>query len=125
MGLPYPLTNQRGFERANGKFEHDGEFYTVVKSRYKNDTLYVVCLKNHIEKRLVKTMTDFGNLSNDVSTDEPQTILLLGKLLKDFHQDQMPGLPAKALTHLQPAFNNVSPLLLSRSDEVHSPPPRI
>src|SRR5688500_16103834 len=63
--LPYPL-QQRGFERVKGKFEHQGELYKLVKHKLENDTLHVICIKDHEEKRLEGAATKYANLSNDL-----------------------------------------------------------
>lgn len=53
LTLPYPLQSN-GFERQQGEFSYQGEHYQVVKQKYENDVLTIVCLKdaqvNHLEK---------------------------------------------------------------------------
>jgi hypothetical protein len=53
LTLPYPLQST-GFERQYGQFTYQGEQYQVVKQKYENDVLTIVCLKdakvNHLEK---------------------------------------------------------------------------
>ena len=36
-----------GYERVNGEFEHNGEFFKLVKQKLENDTLNIVCIKDH------------------------------------------------------------------------------
>lgn len=123
MGLPYPLINQRGFERAMGKFEYNGEFYTLVKSQYKNDTLYIVCLKNHVEKRLTKVMYDYGKLTNNASDSDSQTMSFLSKLSKDYHETHTPILAERHPLLINLSFTACSSSILDRHQKIISPPP--
>jgi hypothetical protein len=85
LTLPYQLQEERNFERAQGKFEYRGEFYTLVKQKFQNDTLHIVCIKNDAEKRIVSSMTDYVKLSNDLPGASKKAVTFLGKLLKDFN----------------------------------------
>jgi hypothetical protein len=82
MSLPY--SPPPDFERISGKLEYNGEFYELVKQKLENDTLHVVCLKNHDEKRLVSTMNDYVKLSHDLPGAEQKAYNFLGKLLKEY-----------------------------------------
>ncbi len=74
-----------GYERVNGEFEHNGEFFKLVKQKLENDTLSVVCIRDHKEKELLGAFKDFIKLSNDLpTTDSQHAIILLSKLLKDY-----------------------------------------
>jgi hypothetical protein len=73
MSLPY-MTDDSDFERVDGKFEHEGEVYRLVKQKYVKDTLTVVCVKDFENKRIrqalsnyVKTFTDQANNANEHS----------------------------------------------------------
>lgn len=64
IAVPY-ATNARDYERVNGQFESNGEFFRLVKQKLAQDTLYIVCVKDSENKRihealadLVKTFTD-------------------------------------------------------------------
>ena len=84
MTLPYPL-QPRDFERISGKFEYQGEYYELVKQKLENDTLRVVCLKNHDKQQLVSTMTNYVKLSNDLPGTAQKAFNFLGKLLKEYN----------------------------------------
>ena len=81
MSLPYPV--ESNFERVDGEFEYKGEFYKLVKQQLRNDTLYVVCVKDHREKQLVGEMVHFTKLANDLPVSS-QSLKLFGRLLKDY-----------------------------------------
>jgi hypothetical protein len=125
VSLPYASAQQRDFERTKGRFEYKGEFYTLVKQKYQSDTLYIVCIKNHQEKELVKTMKEYSKLSNDLPGTSKKAMNVLGKLLKEYHSlseigqviDQNAWTRTCTYTSLVSFFN-------SRSEEIHSPPPK-
>jgi hypothetical protein len=83
LTVPYYAAGQ-DYERITGSFEHQGEFFKLVKQRLERDTLYVVCIKDHQEKRIVNAMTDFVKLSNDLPLSSQKTLKLLSSLIKDF-----------------------------------------
>lgn len=123
MTLPYPHP-QRGFERVNGKFEHNGEHYKLVKQQLRNDTLYVVCIRDIQEQRLVETMEEYANLSNDMSTSD-KDISLLGKLLKDFETLDEPGLLTTQGWCASISYSSVGFNLILLEKSILSPPPKV
>ena len=86
LTLPYQL-NREGFERLAGEFEYHGEFYKLVKQKLENDTLSIVCIKDHKEKQLVSTMIDFVKLSSDLPATS-NMMKLLGNFLKEYDTAQ-------------------------------------
>lgn len=62
ISLPYPLQT-RDYERQSGQFTYKGEHYQLVKQKYENDTLTVVCVKDVQEKRLAQVMDSFSETS--------------------------------------------------------------
>jgi hypothetical protein len=88
LSLPYP-GQQREFERAHGKFEHNGVHYKLVKQRHENDTLYVICIKDHGQKKLVKSMREYIKLTNDLPSSSKKSTDLTGKFLKDFESNDL------------------------------------
>jgi hypothetical protein len=83
FSIPY-WSNSNEAERINGEFVHNGEFYKLVKQQLKNDTLYIVCIRDHYEKRNFNFMAGFANLSTDVPISAKQTFKIFGNPLKDF-----------------------------------------
>lgn len=64
ISIPY-ATDSEDFERVNGIFEHKGEFFRLVKQRFRYDTLHIVCFKdqelgyiNQAWEKYVKTFAD-------------------------------------------------------------------
>jgi len=83
VSLPYPL-HEEGYQRANGEVEYNGEYYALVKQKIENDTLFMVCVKDHQQKRLDRTMNEYTNLANNLPASAKHTMDLMGKLFKDF-----------------------------------------
>jgi hypothetical protein len=82
--LPY-ASNPTGFERTRGKFEYGGNFYQLVKQKLEKDTLYVVCIPDHQEKQLVKTMHAYAELANELPAGAKKALTFIGKILKEFN----------------------------------------
>jgi hypothetical protein len=81
--LPYPI-QQNGFERVDGRFEHNGNFYKLIKQKLENDTVYIVCIRDIDSKKLAKTFKDYVAKTNDLPASSKNTLNFFGKFLKDF-----------------------------------------
>jgi hypothetical protein len=81
--LPY-VPSSNDFNRVKGKFEYNGNFYHLVKQKLQNDTLYIVCIPDQKEKRLVTAMTDYARLANELPDESKKAFNFLSKLLKEF-----------------------------------------
>ena len=66
ISLPYQP--DRDYERVDGEFEYEGQFYKLVKQRVLGDTLYVVCIIDTQKKKLVDEMDDFTRKANESSS---------------------------------------------------------
>jgi hypothetical protein len=124
MNLPYPVEEQ-SFQRMNGKFEHQGEHYKLVKQRFENNILYILCIKDHQHKKLVKSVHDYVKMVNDTPSSSKKTLSFFGKLVKDFEQSESDKLIhyygwAAKISFNQPIFS-----LLSSAERVPAPPPKI
>lgn len=124
LTLPYPV-QQNIFERVQGDFEHQGEFYKLVKQKYSNDTLYVVCLKNNEEKKAFKTFTEFVKLSTDQSSSSShhnnKTIV---NVIKDYGPvvSQILFSPRVAIELAKP-IASLNSTILTQDFSEFSPPP--
>jgi hypothetical protein len=124
LSLPYPIT-QEAFEGVDGKFEHRGEFYKLVKQRFENNTLYILCIKDHQQKKLVKSVHDYVKMANDLPATSKKALSFLGKLIKDFDQTN-----TEKLLHQHGWMMNISfgePMILFANEAVSilAPPPKI
>lgn len=113
------------FERVNGKFEHKGIHYKLVKQRHRNDTLYILCIKDHEQKKLVKSLREYVKLTNDLPSSSKKSPDLSGKFLKDFESEEAEkmihhhGWSAKIL------FAEQQPLFNTETIRIPSPPPEV
>jgi hypothetical protein len=121
--LPYWM-DSRGYERVNGEFQYQGEFYHLVEQKLEKDTLYVVCIKDANETRLHGAMADYVKLTNDIPTSSQKNVKLFGSLMKDYVKGTGTVIlkiqDGWSQEHL---FGNPSFRLLSLSSPVYSPPP--
>ncbi len=58
LAVPYG-TDSKSYERVDGEFEKDGEIYRLVKQRFFQDTLYIVCIKDEKTTRINNALEDF------------------------------------------------------------------
>jgi hypothetical protein len=86
FNLPYQSENN-SFERTDGSFQYDGEFYKMVKQKVEHDTLYVLCIKDKREQKLFNFMADIVKMSSDL----PISSAL--KHLNSFTKDYINSLP--------------------------------
>ena len=90
LHTPY-LTSWSDYERVNGEAEVNGTFYTYVKRKIHNDTLYLLCLPNSNKTQLNAARIDYANKVQDVPTNAKNT----GALKKnpagsEYHQPVAP-----------------------------------
>lgn len=83
VAIPY-MTNQPDFERVDGKFEHQGEHYRLVKQKYGNDTLTVVCVRDAETKRINKALSEYVKNFSDQSADQNQHSNVTINFIKDY-----------------------------------------
>jgi hypothetical protein len=86
LAVPY-FTNQ-DFERGEGQFEYNGEYYHLVKKSYANDTLQLVCIKNHDSKRLNTALNEFVKTFADQPTNTGKSTVEISTLIKDYLPQQ-------------------------------------
>jgi hypothetical protein len=123
MALPYPMV--AGYESIDGEFEHNGEFFKLVKQKLENDTLNIVCIRDHKQKELFGALKDFIKLSNDLPTSHPQqAVLLLSKVLKDY--EPLPDLKIISSDGwcIESVEHDLIADLLFQDRDVLSPPPK-
>ncbi len=126
--IPVPVYHQidKGFERIEGRFEHAGKFYEMVKSKLQNDTIYTYCLTDEKKEQLHEKLSDHVQTHvADVKGAKPaKSEKPVLRFLKEYWQDA-----ANSLTFLSPVaaadkahtpyFFPFSPLTLS----ISTPPP--
>jgi hypothetical protein len=123
ISLPYPL-QQQGYERINGEFEFDGEYYSLVKQRLENDTLFMVCIKDKTQKKLVHGLNEYSNYANNLPANASRTLDLFGKLFKDYTAAALATLSVGTGWAMPIFYGEGQFALLELEYPVISPPPR-
>jgi hypothetical protein len=83
--IPFTLPYQSDWEdykRVDGDFEKNGEFYNLVKQKVERDTLVIVYIKDHKEKNLFESLTEFVHANTDTPISKKA-----GKLIESFAKD--------------------------------------
>jgi len=65
LHTPY-LSNWSDYERIDGEAEVNGIYYTYVKRKINNDTLYLLCLPNKNKTQLNAARIEYANKVQDV-----------------------------------------------------------
>lgn len=121
--LPYPIYSGE-FQRVDGRFEYSGEYYRLVKRKFQNDTLYVVCFRDTRSQQLAETMNHYIRLTQNFPGAKEKAMHLLSKLVKEFVDRS-----AFLMLHPSECMMEVAfiPPCESRAQcflAVHSPPPK-
>ncbi len=124
LAMPYGA-DYKDYERVNGEFELKGNFYKLVKQKFEHDTLFVVCVNDKKEKKLVSDLNDYVKLINDLPSSSQQTSkVLLNSIAKDYIPHTTLQLISEAGWILNFTFSQQhSQQLLINSLPVLSPPP--
>jgi hypothetical protein len=83
ISIPY-ATDSKSFERVNGNFKYNGELYRLVKQKLSQDTLYVVCVKDHKNKLIDEAITDFVKTFTDKPVDNHSNSKITISFIKDY-----------------------------------------
>jgi hypothetical protein len=122
--LPYPIQKQ-DFVRVDGKIEHRGEVYKLVKQKLENDTVYIYYIRDHQQKRIVKTVTDYVKLTNELPSSSKKSSTFTGKFLKDFESTEASEILQQAGWSME-ISGTQAPLKTSVSHtRILSPPPKV
>lgn len=123
IAIPYQLDREE-FERVDGEIEYNGEFYRLVKQKFKTDTLYIVCIKDQAGKNFNQALADYVKTFRDDPMHGKNSSKSLPTFIKDF-------LPTSLkITHSSEGWNYTLPadsfnqFFYSRTLSVVTPPPQ-
>ena len=123
IDLPYPIT-QNDYERVTGDFEYEGQFYTMVKQKIENNTLFLVCVKNTDATHLAVVKKDYTALANDVKGESKSPLNnLLAKMFKDFSSAESLSISMASVLLAEYLFTEPAISLSIASYAIDSPPP--
>jgi hypothetical protein len=83
ISIPYASDSEE-FERVDGRFEHQGEFYRLVKQRFSQDTLYVVVVNDKENKKIDEAMASFVKTFTDKPVDSHSNSKIVISFIKDY-----------------------------------------
>ena len=122
IAIPYQQSSE--YARVDGEIEHNGEFYRLVKQKFANDTLFIVCIKDHESKRIKQALTDYVKTFTDKPADAKNTSSTAITFIKDFLHSSI------NISHASQGWNysveQASPFdyFYNRPSVVFTPPPR-
>lgn len=122
INLPYPVAAQE-FERSDAEFEYENQMYRLVERKFENDTMFIVCIRDHESKVITQKLMDYVNLSNDLPSGTKDALSFLGKINKDYTTTEIQFAPRLSVTEMLP-FLAMQELFVPESERfVESPPP--
>ncbi len=130
LTLPYQITDN-GFEDATGLVEYRGTFYRLIKQRYANDTLHIICVRDQAQKHIADQFTRYAKLSNDIQVSHEsgnpmgKVQHLWSNMSKDFNSNQLLEILSPDFGYLKPWYASTFESLLNRADAVPTPPPEL
>jgi hypothetical protein len=83
LAVPYG-TDSRNYERVDGEFKKDGEIYRLVKQRFYQDTLYIVCIKDEKTSRINTALENFVQSFAGQEDDGQQKSSTPQGMIKDY-----------------------------------------
>ena len=83
IAIPY-MVDSRTFERVDGKVEHNGASYRLLKQRFERDTLYMVCVKDVQDERIDQALARFVKTFTDRPQDDSHQTKTFSTFIKDY-----------------------------------------
>lgn len=84
LSIPY-AGDRQDYVRVDGEFEHEGEFFHMIKQRLSQDTLYVVCVNDQQSKRIHRAMTDYvKTFGDDAAGSQDQSKTIVPSFIKEY-----------------------------------------
>jgi hypothetical protein len=122
--IPY-ATSSTEFTRVDGEFEHEGEVYRMVKQRYINDVLYIVCVKDVKSKEIKQALNDYVKSFTDTPSSEKGSTKTVQNFIKDFIATSTSLQSEESGWHKEIIYQVSSSLVESLSIQLNSPPPKV
>lgn len=77
-------SNTENYERVDGEFEYEGTVYRMVKQKFYQDTVYLVCYKDEKSSVLKSSMQDYLKSLTDHSAEKKSENKTPGNFIKDY-----------------------------------------
>jgi hypothetical protein len=82
VSIPYKA-DQTEFERVDGEFAYEGEFYRTIKQKYAADTLTIICYKDPNTKIIQNALADYVKTFTDKPNDQKDNAKIVS-FIKDY-----------------------------------------
>lgn len=82
VSIPYKA-DQSEFERVDGEFTYEGDFYRTIKQKYAGDTLTIVCYKDNNSKIIQNALADYVQTFTDKPIDQKDNAKVVS-FIKDY-----------------------------------------
>jgi hypothetical protein len=122
VSLPYAM-NDMDYEAVAGEFIHDGQYYKLVKQKYENDNLYIVCIKDHSTSKISRQLTDYTKIANNLPMSSKQSLNFMAKLYKDYESNDFDYAYMSKYIFEQSFFALAGLDVIEKTFTVDSPPP--
>lgn len=123
FALPYQ-TNFDAYERVDGQFECEGEFYKLVKQKWVGDTLFVILTKDNRQTKLHESLANFERASHD-SPLSKSAMKLIDHFEKGFISS-LNQLQVSSFGWCQKSYFGVLPQIVNHLYlSIFSPPPEL
>lgn len=124
--LPYANQVSNGFTRVDGRFEYEGNIYKLVKQKFENDTLHIVCFKDQKEKQLIDNFTAYAKTTHDTpgTSSNKGSGHTIKQLNKDYFNDFSIFLTDRSAISINNNFSLNSFPISAVDKDVPTPPPQ-
>lgn len=123
LALPYHSDDVE-YERVDGEVEHEGQFYRLVKQKLAQDTLYILCVKDHQSSRIKSALADYVKTFTDKPAHAKQNSKLAINFIKDYIGNDFALESTNAGWNAHVEYASIDSNVLAFSLCKSSPPPR-
>jgi hypothetical protein len=81
MSIP-SLADDEDFKRVDGTYQYRGEFYRLIKQKYAQEMLTIICIRDTENKRISEAITDYVMSFTDSGNDQDVTLTI--SFIKDY-----------------------------------------
>ena len=125
LNVPY-ATQEKDWEKAEGRFEYKGEVYRIVKLKLTLEAVYVACVKDSESSRIKQQLEDFAKTFTDKPLDAKQSVKSVPGFIKEYVSNVVSVKPSvagwsQAVAYLLPSQSLVPSFFAS----IVHPPERI
>lgn len=122
IAVPYQFNST--YERVDGEFEYKRQFYRLVKQKFENDTLFIVCIKDHASSHIEQALTDYVKTFADNPAHSKNTSKQQLTFIKDFLPTSVKISTSSLGWNYALDQARYADFLVERSIAIFSPPPQ-